>query len=298
VTETPLLDAPTLRQLERLRLRDLDAILRGLLGDSATGIGNGGRGVEFADYRTYVPGDELRRIDWNVYARLHQAFVRTSPQDSELGLALLLDGSRSMGEPGAPARRHAERVAALLGAVALLHGGSVQLTVLADGRAIDGEPLSGEQHVLDLVAQLDGLPHGRETDLAAGIRRRRPLAVVAEVGALLTDALIELPALDEALDALRALRAAVLLHVTTPVERDTDDGPIELVDSETGERLAVELTPQVLAEHAQRLDAHADAVAERCRAHGVGYVRMDAGGDAFDQVAALADAGQLLERER
>ena len=299
MSDEPLLDGPTLRQLERLRLRDLDAIISGLLGDDAAGTVSGGRGVEFADYRPYAPGDDLRRIDWNVYARLRQPFVRTSPRDSELGLALLLDGSRSMGDPGAPGRRHAERLAALLGAIVLLRGGTAQLTVLADGHAFSGEPLSGEQDVTELLDQLERIPRGRGTDLAVGIAQRRPLEVAAEVGALLTDALIPLPALDEALTALGALPAAVLLHVTEPAAADgAAVGPIELVDAETGERLALDVTPRSLAEHAQWLDAHAAAVAQHCRAHGIGYVRMDAGEDAFAQVAALADARELVQRER
>lgn len=302
----PLLDGPTLRQLQRLRLRDLDAIVRGLLGDAATGATSGGRGLEFADYRPYAPGDDLRRIDWNVYARLHQPFVRTSPEERELGLALLLDGSRSMGDVGAPARRHAERLAALLGAVALLRGGTVQLTVLADGEGMGGEPLSGEQHVPLLLRQLERLPRGRSTELAAGIHARRPLAAGAEIAALLTDALVEEPALDAALDALHSVRAATLLHVTEPVagspatDAAPDDrfspGPVELVDRETGATLALDLTDATLASHAEAADSHAAMVAARCRAHGVGYVRLPADGDPFAQLAALADAQQLLAR--
>jgi uncharacterized protein (DUF58 family) len=296
--DAPLLDGATLRQLQRMRLRDLDAIVRGLLGDAAAGTGSGGRGLEFADYRAYVPGDDLRRIDWNVYARLRQPFVRTSPQDRELGLALLLDGSRSMGDRGAPTRRHAERLAALLGAVALLRGATVQLTVLSDGSGVNGEPLSGEQYVPALLDQLERLPRGRSTDLAAGIRARRPIAAGAEVAALLTDALVELPALDEGLGALRGVHAATLLHVAEPAPPATVAGPLELVDRESGELLALDVTPEVLAAYAAELDAHASAVERRCRASGVGYLRMEAGGDAFEQLTALADARELLDRAR
>ncbi|MDO8210598.1 DUF58 domain-containing protein [Conexibacter sp. CPCC 206217] len=321
--DDPLLDGATLRQLQRLRLRDLDAIVRALLGDVAAGSGSGGRGIEFAEYRPYAPGDDLRRIDWNVYARLRQPFVRTSPQDSELGLALLLDGSRSMGDRGAPARRHAERIAALLGAVALMRGGVVQLTVLADGDGMNGEPLSGEQQVPILLDQLEHLPRGRSTDLAAGIGARRPLAAGVEFAALLTDALIDLPALDEALAALRGVRAATLLHVTEEgfapaaaaagagasgtvggrtsgaarAEREPL-GPVELIDRETGESLTLDVTPELLAAHAAALDEHTQAVAQRCRALGVGYVHMPAGVDPFAQVAALADAQELLTSAR
>jgi len=290
----PLLDGPTLRRLQRLRLRDLDAIVRGLLGDSAADAGSGGRGLEFADYRPYAPGDDLRRIDWNVYARLRQPFVRTSPQERETGLALLLDGSRSMGGPGAAARRHAERLAALLGAVALMRGALVQVTVLADGGARDGEPLAGEQRVPVLLDQLERLPRGRATDLAAGIRARRPLAAGAEIAALLTDALVPRGELDAALAELARADAATVLHVTETAGEAR--GPVELVDAESGARLALDLTPRALADHAAAVDAHAEAVAARCRAHGVGCVRLEAGHDPFEQIARLADAQELVAR--
>jgi uncharacterized protein (DUF58 family) len=294
-----LIDGATLRQLQRLRLRDLDAIVRGLLGETAAGVGSGGRGLEFSDYRPYAPGDDLRRIDWNVYARLRQPFVRTSPQERELGLALLLDGSRSMGEAGAPVRRHAERLAALLGAIALLRGALVQVTVLADGDGRSGEPLSGEQHVPALLHQLDALPRGRATDLAAGVRARRPLAAGAEVAALLTDALVPREQLDAALDALHGADAATLLHVTEPAASGGlggSGGPVELVDRESGETLALDLDRGALAAHAEAVERHAATVAARCRAHGVGYVRLPAGADAFEQVARLADAQELVAR--
>lgn len=344
----PLLDGATLRKLQRLRLRDLDAIVRGLLGESAVDVGSGGRGVEFADYRAYAPGDDLRRIDWNVYARLRQPFVRTSPQERETGLALLLDGSRSMGSEGPArsaerraasgsggvalraasgsddsARRHAERLAALLGAVALLRGAPVQLTVLADGGAHDGEPLTGEQRVPALLDQLERLPRGRGTDLAAGLRARRPLAAGAEVAALITDALVPVSDLDAALAELARSDAATVLHVTERVGGTSSGergeaggvrrwgrpgrgrgtgrlsgagGPVELVDAESGERLVLDLTPQVLAEHAAAVEAHAATVAARCRAHGVGCVRLEAGPDPFEQIAALADQQELVAR--
>jgi uncharacterized protein (DUF58 family) len=319
-----LLDGATLRQLGRLRLRDLDAIVRGLLGDADSGATSGGRGLEFADYRPYAPGDDLRRIDWNVYARLRQPFVRTSPEERELGLSLLLDGSRSMGSPppdappsgaarASSAARHADRLAALLGAVVLLRGGAVQLTVLADGAGTGGEPLAGEQHLPALLRQLERLPRGRTTELAAGIHARRPLAAGAEIAALLTDALVDEPALDAAVDALHGPRAATLLHVTEPLPRTDsasargasdargprDDerlvsGPVELVDRETGATRSLEITPATLAAHADAVAAHAAHVAARCRAHGVGYLRLPADGDPLAQLAALADTRQLL----
>ena len=62
-----------MRQLERLSIEHLGAVLAGLVGQRAGPAG--ARGLEFADYRPYTPGDDLRRVDWNIYARLGEAFV-------------------------------------------------------------------------------------------------------------------------------------------------------------------------------------------------------------------------------
>ncbi|MDX6537820.1 MAG: hypothetical protein QOD37_2161, partial [Gaiellales bacterium] len=87
--QRPLLDGELLRQLDRLRLSTLTAIVAGLVGERQ-GRARVAR-LEFADYRPYVPGDELRRIDWNIYRRLHQLVVKMGAEDGRLSLVLLLD---------------------------------------------------------------------------------------------------------------------------------------------------------------------------------------------------------------
>jgi hypothetical protein len=147
-----------------------------------------------------------------------------------------------------------------------------------------------------LLEQLEHLPRGRSTDLAAGIHRRRPLEVGAEIAALLTDALVPLDALDDGLRALNSARAATLLHVAETGDAVDVEGPVELVDRESGELLALDVTPAVLRAHAEALARHAADVAAHCRRFGVGYVSLPAGGDAFQQVVALADQQELVDR--
>ena len=92
--EEELLDDETLRQLERLSLPLLRALTPGLAGERQ-GPATGPR-ADFADYRRYVPGDDLRRVDWNVYARLRQLAVKVGAEEGRLALVVLLDTSRSM----------------------------------------------------------------------------------------------------------------------------------------------------------------------------------------------------------
>lgn len=295
-----LLSGEELRQLERLRLASLDAVLRGLIGRPVGAAG--ARGLEFAEYRPYTPGDDLRRIDANVYARLHQAVVKTSPAERDIGLSLLLDGSRSMGDPGSAPRRHGDRLAALLGAIALLRGDRVELAVLADGRSSDAAPLSGPRMISALLDALERLPRGRRTDLAGAIRAHRRVQAPVEIAALVTDALVEADALDEAVVELsRMARAAVVVHVVERVPAALaggGDGTAELLDRESGERMVVEVTDRVRAGYAARADELSARVAQRCAMHGVAYAAAPVDGEPLDQIIALASTGELLQRTR
>ena len=295
----PLLDGPTLRSLERLRLVHLDAVLSGLVGRPVGAAG--ARGMEFAEYRPYTAGDDLRRIDANVFARLRQPFVKTSPAERDIGMSLMLDGSRSMGVEGSLSRRHADRLAALLGAVALLRGDTAQVAVLADGDAWGGAPLTGPQQIPELLAELERLPHGVRTDLAGAIRAHRRIGAPVEIAALITDALVPADAFDEAVSELAGTaRAGVVIHVVEdlPDGLRGSAGTVELRDRETGERMVVEVTPAVRAAYSARASDLAVRVAGACRAAGVAYVRAPVAGDPLDQVLSLADEGGLVERAR
>lgn len=297
--DAPLLSGEELREVERLRLVSLDAILSGLVGQPLGAAG--ARGLEFAEYRPYTPGDDLRRIDANVYARLHQAYVKTSPAERDIGLSLLLDGSRSMGEPRSATRRHGDRLAALLGAIALLRGDSTQVAVLADGEAWGTDLFSGAALIPTLLDELEQLPRGTRTDLAGAIRSHRRVQEPVEIAALITDALVEPTALEEAIAELAgAARAAVVLHVIEerPEALYGDTGAVELTDRETGERLVVEVGPSVREAYAERTDELAERVAAVCARSGVAYARTPVEGDPLTQLLAFAGTGALLDRAR
>jgi uncharacterized protein (DUF58 family) len=284
----PLLEAGDVRALEQLRLAHLGAILAGAAAAGRAVGPPGGRGVDFAEFRPYVPGDDVRLIDANVYARLGQAFVKTSPDDRDTGLLVLIDGSRSMVRP------HADRLAALLGVVALLRGDGLRVAVLADGAARGGAGLRGPGAVGALLEELASLPRGRETSLAAGIRDAR--GVPTDLVVLITDALVEPPALAEAMDELsRAGRAAAVLQVieTAPAALGLSDGPVELVDAESGETATVSVTRAAYTSRLEALVARVHAVAT---AAGVGSTALPVEESALEQILALGRAGELLTR--
>lgn len=291
-----LLGRGDIAALEQLSLESLDAILAGLIGEREAS----GRtvGFEFADYRPYIHGDDVRRIDWNVYARLHELHVRISPQQASLYLSVLLDASRSM-DSGEPNKLfYGRRLAALLGAVALLREDAVEVHTLADGASADGGSFDSGSDVLGaMVDELERLPAGRTTDLRESIRRAATSGWQPEIAVLISDGLVpreELAA--AALELARSARSATVVQVTDPVGMVADwAGSTLLLDSETGQRIDATITPEVWQRYAESYARLSEEIARQCRANGVRYVKADTSVDPLDFLIARAREQSLVQ---
>jgi uncharacterized protein (DUF58 family) len=275
----------------------LGSVLSGLTGQRARP--SAARGLEFADYRPYAPGDELRRVDWNIYARLGEAFVKTAPSEGHLAIALLIDGSGSMDGGGAPRPskfRYAQRLAAMLGAIALLRADAAEAHVLADGESLAGGRLSTPSSVVPLIEELSHLSRGTRTDLPASVRAYRRQHRDTEVAVLITDALVERDSLSEALDELRrSADSATLVHVIDDGELDVDfRGPVQLRDRETGERMLVEVTAALSRRYATGFERMAEEARAAAARAGVGYVRAPTSVQPLELLLDAAHSAELV----
>jgi uncharacterized protein (DUF58 family) len=287
----PLLDAGLLRQLERLHFSTLTAIVAGLVGERE-GRARVAR-LEFADYRPYVAGDELRRIDWSIYRRLHQLVVKIGIEDGRLSLALLVDASRSM-RVGRPSKqRAAARLTAALGAIALLRGDQADVHVLGDGESKRIVRLDGPRQVSVLARALDELPESLQTGLERALGAYARACARADVLVLISDANVELDELDRALRTLSGCsRTTCLVHLVAPDELETTlRGPVELRDAESGRLLEAAITEASAAEYARRVARRDEDVRERCRRYGVRYLQARSDQDPLDLL--LEHAGEV-----
>jgi uncharacterized protein (DUF58 family) len=292
--DASLVDAGDLRQLETLSIAGVEAIVAGFGGQRAGAQRT--RGLEFVDYRRYTPGDDLRSIDWNVYARLREVVVKAAPAEGHVDLALLLDGSRSM-DDGTPSRfRYAQELGAMLGTVALLGSDVVAVHMLADGGSWTGARLAAPHLVTELIEEVAELPRGTETDLAAGVRDYRRGAEPADLVVLLSDGLAEPGPLTEAIDELGASgRGAAFVHlVEGEAAMAALEGAFELEDRETGEKLVVEVTPRVRATYEERVQSVGAALKEQCADRGVAYVRAPTDVAPLDLLFGAARDGGLV----
>src|SRR3970040_1710442 len=118
-----------------------------------------GTSIEFADYRNYAPGDDLRRLDWNIYARLDRPYIKLLEDEEDLAVHLLVDASRSMawGEGEGDKYRFALRLAAALGLIGLASGDQLTLAMLqGEGEIAQYGPARGGHHTLGLLEFLEG----------------------------------------------------------------------------------------------------------------------------------------------
>jgi uncharacterized protein (DUF58 family) len=284
----PLLDARELHALSSLGLTSLGRMLEGVAGQRPGSAH--AAGLELADYRAYARGDDLRLVDWNVYARLREVFVKVAPRERHTTVDVLLDVSRSMdaGEPGG--LRYARRVAAALGAVALLHEDAARVWALSDGQAEPTPRMEGPRMVSRLVAEVAQIPAGASTDLAASARAYAQARSRAELVVLISDALQSFESLDEALRRVGLQGGAVtLIHVTHDDRASAARrGRVELRDSETGERVDLNITASVLAGYRDRVGRFHDRVASTCALTHARYIRAATDVEPVDLLAGAA----------
>jgi len=272
-----LFDDATLRKLNQLTLVAARIRAGGIQGDRRST--RRGSSVEFADYRNYSPGDDLRRLDWNIYARLERPFIKLFEEEQDLAVTILLDGSGSMswGQGELNKFDYARRLAAGLGAAALSGGDQLSVALLRDGRvAADAGPMRGPAVLARLFRFLETLTPGGATDLngslrQAAIKPRRPGLAI-----LISDLLAPQGYESGLRELLGRSYEVVLLHLLAPDELDPElAGDLQLVDIETGQGQDVSLDGGLRSLYRQRAQAWLGAVQADCRKRGIRYLHLN-----------------------
>jgi len=148
-----------------------------------------GSSVEFAEYRRYVPGDDLRRLDWRAYGRTDRYFVKEFEADTNLRCCLVVDTSGSMdfGPAGGTKLEYARRIAGALGHMALQQGDAVGLSLVADGLVRNIPPRRNPAHLTSVFDALEAaLPQGKTRlvpilhELAETVRQRALVVILSD----------------------------------------------------------------------------------------------------------------------
>jgi uncharacterized protein (DUF58 family) len=233
-----------------------------------------GLGMEFAEVREYVPGDEIRWIDWNVTARMGHPYVKKFVAEREMTVMLMVDGSASLrfGTSQKWKSELAAEVAAVLGFSAIRNNDKVGLCLFSDHVEKFIRPQKGRTHTLRLVRDvLEFSPQRVATRMDDALRYLNRVVKHKAVVFLLTD----FYQVDEKLLAVTAKRHDLIaLQVQDPREESLPDaGLMEFRDAETGETLCLDTSDRAVRrqfeESARARQKNLDALLRR---HGIDHI--------------------------
>jgi uncharacterized protein (DUF58 family) len=256
-------DEELLARLRRLTLLSNKSVSQGLAGEHRSQ--RRGSSPEFADFKSYSQGDDFRRIDWNIYSRLGELFIRLSEVTTELTVHLLLDASGSMDWSGDPERvtkfTYARRVAGSLGYVGLWHFDRLSITPFRDRLGQPYGPSHGRSNITPMLTYLTDLDAHGSTSFAESVERYARARKRPGILIVLSDLLSGEP--DEMRTAFQLLRSrgwqTTVVQIVDPAERDPSisfpAGPgaqpltVELIDLENAGRLRVTPTQAALDDY-------------------------------------------------
>ncbi|MEN9317332.1 MAG: hypothetical protein RIS35_3725 [Pseudomonadota bacterium] len=288
-----------LRRLEWTVVRRLDGQLHGDYRTLFRGFG-----LDLADLREYQFHDDVRRIDWNVTARLQTPYVRQYHEDREVSAWFLVDlsGSVGFGSGGRSKRAVATEFTGTVARLLVRHGNAVGAMVYGDRVDTVIPARTGRRHLLHIVSRIDQRPTdapatGRSTDLgvllgsaAEAIRRRSLLFVVSDF--------ISTPGWEQPLARLALRHEVVAIRVHDPLESQLPDlGLMVMQDAETGEQLFVDTHDRGFRERFAQAAARREASLRRSLAQaGVDTLEVSTADDLADAVMRFADLRKQRSR--
>lgn len=256
-----------------------------------------GSSIEFSEYRAYVPGDDLRNLDWKLYARSDRYFIKKFEDETNRRCYLVVDQSRSMsyGSIGYSKMEYARTVAATLAYFLTTQHDAVGVLTF-DKELGDFLPAKiGGKHFHQILVELSRPALGQGTDVETPLRQVTSLVPRRGLVLLISDLLAPSDMLKTQLAAMRARgHEVVLLRTVDPAEVDLGlSGPAMVVDAETGRQIYVD-PAEVKARYEQRFEEHRKQIEGICEATGVGYFELPTDKPLDKALASLIDARNRL----
>lgn len=267
----PLLAPEFLRRLETLELVSRKIRAGRMKGDRLSK--RKGRGSEFADFRPYSVGDDLRFLDWNLYGRLEKLFLRLFLEEEDLHIYILIDVSRSM-DYGTPTKlRYAKQIAAALGFVGLLNLDRVAIETVGGSSSERSPVFRGRPSMWRMIRFLEQLQQTGAGDFSHSLRRFAQRASGRGIAILLSD-FLDKGGYREGLKHLVARGMDIYaLHILAHEELHPDfAGDLKLTDIEDDDVAEVTISAPLLARYTAAVEAFRATLAHDCTRRGASYL--------------------------
>ena len=236
---------------------------------------NRGTGVEFADYRRYQHGDDLRYLDWNIYARLEKLFIKLFQADEELPVSILIDTSQSM-QFGDPTKlQYAKQLAAALCYISLANSDRVALYTLAERLTTTLPSTYGKSQFGRIQKVLTTVEAGGTTNLTECLKHLATHQPQAGVVIILSDFLDSTGYTAGINSLLGRGFALTLVHIQCQEEIEPPPtGEWRLEDAETGETKEITINEETITHYRNRQKEFCENLQSYCTQQGVGYIRI------------------------
>lgn len=264
-----MIDASFLDQLSKFHLIISKRVTSNYTGQKKST--SAGRGLTFKDYRIYAPGDDIRLIDWKVYARSDHLYVKSYEEERNMTVHVLSDCSASMNF-GKPISKwdYASMLAVGYAYLAMRDNEKIQFATFSDTLEIF-QPKRGPAHLLNMVSHLNAIrPKGASQMRNALFEYRKVIGTKALI-VLVSDFLLSFNEIKESLYNLVGNEVKVI-QVLDKVEKELKmEGDYKLVDSETKGILRTFISPRMRSQYQQQLDNHCAQIEKTCNQLGFDY---------------------------
>jgi uncharacterized protein (DUF58 family) len=270
---SPLLSPQLLAQLERLELVSRKVFRGRMKGERRSK--RKGQSVEFADFRQYVPGDDLRFIDWNLFARMERLYLKLFLEEEDLHFYALVDASTSM-DFGEPTKlSYAKQLAAALGFIGLCRADRVKIESLGTSNRKPGPTLRGRSSLWRMLEYLDGVEPGENVPLTEGVKNFCLRNTGKGILVLISD-LMDKSGYEQALRFLVTQQMDVyLLHVLCPEELNPEiKGDLKLIDCEDEDIAEITVSRPLMDKYKRTLASFIDGAREFCTRRGMSYLMV------------------------
>jgi uncharacterized protein (DUF58 family) len=290
---TPLFDEEFLRKLEYLNIVSKHLVPGHMHGEHrARKVGTG---LEFADYRAYVPGEDVRNVDWRTYLRLDRLILRLFEEEADLPIYVFFDASRSMDHGEPPKFDYARKVAAALTYIGLLNLDRVNLIAFAGGIAGEMSSRRGKTQVYHAFRFLESMVASGTTAMELAFRsffstkRRRGLVVVV------SDFLDE-NGFGRAFDLLRYFRQDVFAVQVLGRGEGRPDLPdeVQVMDIEDRGTQRLRVTPGLLDAYERKFREHSEDIQHYCTKYGWGFIQTTTDVPFEDLILQIFRQGRFL----
>ncbi len=270
--QSTLFDAEFMRKLETLRFLARKVFRGQSHGDRNTL--RRGMSLEFSDYRRYHAGDDFRYVDWNVYSRLDQLFLKVFTAEEDLTIHLLVDTSESMRVGDPPKLDYAKRVAAALSYIGLSSLDRVGVVSFADELGVPQPPQRGRQQIFTMFRYFDALESHGGTNLDRVLRTYATHSRKTGLAIVISD-LFDPEGYARGLEALAYSHFDVLLvQLVAEAELQPQlDGALRLHDIESGQQQRLTVNRRMLELYRQKLAEYFAEIELFCMQRNIEYLR-------------------------